>query len=840
MIPLALYNESNLVTMSRLPDNSVDAIVTDPPYGLGTPPPIGEVLKAWLAGEVYHATGRGFMGKEWDAFVPGPEIWRECLRVLKPGGHLISFFGTRTYHLGTLAIQLAGFEVRDQLAWIYGCLSEDTEVLTENGWMFYSHIRKSKNIRIFAYNKSTDTYELELPEKWSEYQINDTCFRIKSNFTDQVVSRHHRCLVEREGVLVFETAEQIWEKGSARVPFLEGMSDLSSTVSMCYKGAGCSQSDMFTELRVWDDFDAPEGCSQEKEMRDGGRVRCLWIRDNKAKRLAAKSFSSNVQQEVQWQIAGEESSPVCAQRAGRLDRAINTVIQGEDVRGKQSCMERRGDTWGEEGELWEMENEASKVSNGPYRNGEQRRMGYRGEADCCASDRAGLNAPGMCASHRPQSREQLERELDAIFEQFGPHSFRARSGYKTTLAEVTAIQYNGIVFCPTVSTGAFVARRNGHVFLTGNSGFPKGQDISKAIDKMAGRIEYTTEHIKNVLIGAYVETGMTLAELNERCGFEASGYLRKSSTWASVLPPADKWPVLRDALKLSTEMDTLFEEAKRETVGKRMWSSSTAHFVPGEDHSIRVRLDITAPSSDLAKKYDGWNTNLKPAIEPICLARKPLIGTVAENVMEHGTGGLNIDGCRIPVDMAVDDSRLGGNGKWGTGNAAKNVYSGGYAGKDVASNELGRYPANITHDGSPEVLQFFPSAPGQLAPSRTMPGEKTNSIYGTMNHNSEQMLPRQDESTSAARFFYCAKASSSERGDFNDHPTVKPLSLMKWLVRLVTPPGGVVYDPFAGSGSTLIAAWLEGFDALGSEMDAHYCEVYEKRKGLFPKEQPLF
>lgn len=86
MIPLALYNEANLVTMARLPDNSVDSIITDPPYGLGTPPPIKDVLTAWLAGEAYHASGRGFMGKEWDAFVPGPEIWRECLRVLKPGG----------------------------------------------------------------------------------------------------------------------------------------------------------------------------------------------------------------------------------------------------------------------------------------------------------------------------------------------------------------------------------------------------------------------------------------------------------------------------------------------------------------------------------------------------------------------------------------------------------------------------------------------------------------------------------------------------------------------------------------------------------------------------------
>jgi len=106
--------------LKELPDNSVDSVVTDPPYGLSKQPDMAEVMRHWLDGDDYEHKGAGFMGKSWDSFVPGPSVWRECFRVLKPGGHLLSFFGSRTYDIGTLAIRLAGFEVRDQIMWVYG------------------------------------------------------------------------------------------------------------------------------------------------------------------------------------------------------------------------------------------------------------------------------------------------------------------------------------------------------------------------------------------------------------------------------------------------------------------------------------------------------------------------------------------------------------------------------------------------------------------------------------------------------------------------------------------------------------------------------------------------
>jgi DNA modification methylase len=109
-----------LERLKELPDNSIDSIVTDPPYGLSKQPDMVEVLTHWMAGEDYKHNSKGFMGKEWDSFVPGPSIWKECMRVLKPGGHMVAFFGTRTYDIGVLAIRLAGFEIRNQLSWVFG------------------------------------------------------------------------------------------------------------------------------------------------------------------------------------------------------------------------------------------------------------------------------------------------------------------------------------------------------------------------------------------------------------------------------------------------------------------------------------------------------------------------------------------------------------------------------------------------------------------------------------------------------------------------------------------------------------------------------------------------
>jgi site-specific DNA-methyltransferase (adenine-specific) len=234
------------------------------------------------------------------------------------------------------------------------------------------------------------------------------------------------------------------------------------------------------------------------------------------------------------------------------------------------------------------------------------------------------------------------------------------------------------MWCVKVATGAFVARRHGKIFITGNSGFPKSMDVSKAIDKKHG--------------------------------------------------------------------------------------------------------------ADAAAQWQGWGTCLKPAWEPIIVARKQLDGTVAHNVMTYGTGGINIDGCRVPTNEYIIT-----NGVSKEVQDRQGIY-GSYGEKKTGQTngqKLGRFPANLVHDGSQEVLELFPNDSG--------------------------------------RFFYCAKASKKDRGEGNDHPTVKPNALMRWLVRLVCPQGGIVLDPFMGSGSTGVACIQEGMRFVGIDMDEHYCDIARKR-----------
>jgi len=195
--------------------------------------------------------------------------------------------------------------------------------------------------------------------------------------------------------------------------------------------------------------------------------------------------------------------------------------------------------------------------------------------------------------------------------------------------------------------------------------------------------------------------------------------------------------------------------------------------------------DITAPATDEAKQWDGWGTALKPACEFFTLCRKPLSEkTIAANVLKWGTGGINIDGSR------------------------------------VGTEDTGRFPANLIHDGSPEVLGLFPET-------------KSGSRKGTFNNGTfstgEVSKELKSSQGSAARFFYCAKASKKDRGEGNNHPTVKPTALMAYLCRLITPTGGVVLDPYMGSGSTGKAAVREGFGFVGCELDLDYFKIATAR-----------
>lgn len=248
--------------------------------------------------------------------------------------------------------------------------------------------------------------------------------------------------------------------------------------------------------------------------------------------------------------------------------------------------------------------------------------------------------------------------------------------------------------------------------------------------------------------------------------------------------------------------------------------------VDGSLRNAEAECAITAPATDAARQWDGWGTALKPAWEPVIVARKPLNGTVAANVQQHGTGALNVDGCRVEVDP--EDVRSGGFGKgkrpWQTGDVGGNTVRVG--------SEVGRWPANLIHDGSEEAVELFPTTTSGGG-NKSRKGTTANTTcYGV--YNSPPPDIREVDTGSAARFFYCAKASRADRNGGleaarNPHPTVKPTALMRYLCRLVTPPGGVVLDPFMGSGSTGKAAVAEGFRFVGIELEPEYVTIAIKR-----------
>lgn len=261
--------------------------------------------------------------------------------------------------------------------------------------------------------------------------------------------------------------------------------------------------------------------------------------------------------------------------------------------------------------------------------------------------------------------------------------------------------------------------------------------------------------------------------------------------------------------------------AEREVVGERPWSGTGGVYAQDAWSKSQQTIRVTAPATPEAKQWDGWGTALSPSWEPVILARKPLTSTVAANVLEHGTGGLNIDGCRIKSGPSS-----GGRTAVGMG------YGSGSTRERIVDRELlkGRWPPNVALDeeAAAAVDRQSGERPGG---GRIVHGAPTKHCYG---ERTSLPRPPMGDTGGASRFFYCPKASTAERNaglgdEQNPHPTVKPLALMRWLCRLITPPGGLVLDPFCGSGSTGVAAVLEGFRFLGLEQDAEAVRVARLR-----------
>lgn len=688
-----IKNDDCLIALKQIPDNSIDSIVTDPPYGLS------------------------FMGKKWDYDVPSIEIWKECLRVLKPGGHLLSFAGTRTQHRMAVNIEDAGFEIRDIIAWAYGCYSEDTECLTDSGWKRYTDIEVGVD-KILQWDHSSNKLSWYSPDEVLVYPAPVNMINIVNRHTDQLLTENHNVYAkikthsrnEKQTTYTRINANKIknhWQKDfpvagelisgyAAENPYMVGWWLTDAWMHGDGKACMFSQS-KYRTLDLLRDALRLSDCTFSEYVKKGKKdnhkdEHIFYVTGNLSNYLISNFPERKLEMEVlQWDWDSRTL-------------LLNGLMDGDGSHRINSHV----------GTFWSRNRERLDVF----------------QALCLSLNiRSNVDYNNGCVYlNRKTNTTQLQNKHP-----------------------IKNISYDGKnVWCLKTETGAFVVRRNGRAFISGNSGFPKSLDISKAIDKKLG-----AERGK-VRIKPRPETSGTMA---------AHG---------------DTRPWIEESRKVGYH-----------------------------------EVDDNVPVTEAAKQWDGWGTALKPSLEPITVARKPLVGTCAENVLKHGTGGLNIDGCRIKDGTETNRSR-----REYVPNYKNNVYGKGMGGMGDWENTDGRWPANFIHDGSEDVLDIFPTS-----------------------------------KESAARFFYCAKASKSDRDEGLDefekkknngvgalrdngresadrknvHPTVKPTKLMRYLVRLVTPPNGIVLDPFMGSGSTGKAAILEGFSFIGIERDEEYCEIAKAR-----------
>lgn len=563
--------------MRAMPDNSVDVILTDPPYGLGntTAAQVTETIIAWTTGDrEFLPSGRGFMGKEWDAFVPPVAVWDEAMRVLKPGGHMAVFSGARTVDLMGLAIRLAGFEIRDVISWIYG-----------------TGFPKSLNVEKSVLAAIEGRYGN------AEY-----------------------CLDDGDGC----SAGHVVGSGRGKAP-----------------GAGrstCEVSPAEARNRV---------VSDDPAAGDGG-VRQLRGTDG-----------------------AEEQGP----------QALEGVVLFEDLRGRRSETAGLGDA-----PLRARLEEDEGTHKGPRHNMLILRPAPSKRDETSRSPQDPLQIRGNESPEQP----------GVAMRQLSPHDRGSDNG-------------------------------NAPVD-------PNRSDSRRVIpDDQGGRRR-------------------AIANVCSWCG-------RPDGDWLRSLKPL--------------------------------------------------------------------GTALKPAHEPIILARKPLAaGTVAANVLEYGTGALNIDASRIGTETLI-------NPPGGIKSGANNFIGGGKLDRDrPASVVTGRFPANVILDESQaealDAQSGWSKSPavGSVAVKKALIGQVAKG------DEAARVSPNgHGDSGGASRFFYVAKAGKKERPvvDGVAHPTVKPLSLIQYLARLITPPGGVVLEPFAGSGTTVEACILEGFDVIAIERDPSYIPLIQAR-----------
>lgn len=364
------------------------------------------------------------------------------------------------------------------------------------------------------------------------------------------------------------------------------------------------------------------------------------------------------------------------------------------------------------------------------------------------------------------------------------------------------------------------------------SGVPKGIDVAKAID-IVGGIDPRRSAV--ALESARERAGMSRAELASRIGCTEGSIRDWEEGRARTRGGAKEY--VTPSIEYRNKLNGILGFTKDERVVLGIDGAGDRR---GDGTVYGLGFTGKTYSNDAhtepAKEWSGWRTALKPAVEPIVVARKTLDGTVASNVLKYGTGAMNIDACRVPTEETVVVHSL----------ARKTLLDSGHKDLGTWENTKGRFPANLIHDGSDEVMALFPDtgkSSGGGMHTKGIGENKSGNAYGSYSSGEASDSVGFGDTGSAARFFYCAKASRKEKNlgceslpEGNFHVTVKPVELMRYLVRLVCRKGGLVLDPFAGSGTTCVACKMEGMDFIGCELNPQYAEIAEHRISALPTE----
>lgn len=792
------------------------ALLCDPPYHLTTiTKRFGKSNAAPAKKGVYARASKGFMGQQWDGgdIAFRPETWAALGEHLHPGAFGMAFASSRGWHRMAVAIEDAGFVLHPTVfLWAFGCLSEDTEILTEHGWKLYRDI--SVGDKAMCYNVETSQISCEPIEGVYQYDYKDTAYRIHSDTTDQIVSRNHRVIVERGGKQVFRFAETLEQKEI--VPVLENMQFLPNS----FYRSGCKgipqEKSLFQamlhsfKLKVAQRQDLEAEISKKEEIirRTQGKVDSLCSLSKESmetRRVVEKGQDAHLFHALQREVACDKPDKTLAQRTPWLDAGNKRPPSTKDDGGRQSRLERWCNLFSQAWELFA--NQVCQMSVRVFGNGAQGWLCYGASPSSGSSYRQMFATPRSSASYRPQSTEQCADKPNVIPKQLNAQEIRSTWVAKTTLATITPIQYEGIVWCVKVPAGAFVARRNGKVFVTGNSGFPKATRVDTQIQPKSEQVD-VGEHPN-----ARKSSG-NLALLKK----DGDGRLREPTDEMAKVWTSHRYGL--QAMKPAVEPIIVFQKPyegkpidNMVATGAGALNIDGARIPYGDETDKRVGTDFISRGGDASANENDNQVPNKYYVQMYKSdGRWPanfIVDEITARLLDKQSG-IKKGGF---VRNQTDGARPFNNDGKDTGYVTTESI-------DEPDGGASRYFFNVQYtldEADPVFYTAKVSNKERNVGLEHMPPPTRGGMAGT-----------RDQSLKTG--------SGNERNNMqrNPHPTLKPISLTEHLATLLLPPDAYaprrLIIPFSGAGSEMIGALLAGWEHIqGIEFSQEYTEIAKAR-----------